>query len=428
MDTCRHNIRTEDFIEELNSDSNEDARSDVYIRAVYVRSQSDSWHFLLGRVSWGSKDESEVEEYYRDYAFVAQRVSGHTGKSFLEALTDRGYRIRKNFPALTLREDGAYWRQELVPSDTTGTGFPARRFSIRIEKEAPFIGGPLVGYGEPFHRSAAVRIRRFMSLPEFHGDSDARKGELFIEIPDKRAAICFEGNRLSIRQSRPNICIVGQIDEQEPILLVGNESTTVETDEIRDIELWLVSHENEILDYRSSSAWPYRYETSGASKEHAKKLLDIIRQGESETCEFKPFIDLYDENKAPEIERTVCALSNLSGGMLFIGVTDEGEVAGITKGLWKSKHQGRDDARDVYVNHVRRRLRESLKDNQCFSAEAVCLYSMSVVVVSVDRSQEVNFLLKSNQAYIRRGATSAKMAPNEIIGHHKTRLPWNGYG
>lgn len=425
VNTRRDNIRTSELASLISKTAEDSSSACAQVRAVYVRRESGDWRFLLGRVSWVSPIEQEFEEYYSAYAFVSKCVSRYTSNSFFEALEKNGYQITPNVPRIAVTSDSACWSEQLVPSNMTGTGFPSRRFSARIEKDASFVETALIGYNMPFYRSSAARITQFLDLCDFHGFSDARKGELLIEIPDKRAAIHLEGNCLSIREAQLDVSLVGQINDEESISLVRGESCTVDTDKFRNIELWLVTKENEILDYRSSSAWPYRHEMERQSSDYEVQLKNIILKGESETSEFKVYIDLTDHDKASEIERTVCAFSNLRGGQLFIGITDEGEVAGLAKGLSRLKTKGHDNACAIYVANINKRLREALKDNQSFRTEAVTIYAELVVVVTVDPSPEVNYLLKSSLAYIRRGATNRKMTPAEITAQGSTGRAWN---
>jgi ATP-dependent DNA helicase RecG len=56
------------------------------------------------------------------------------------------------------------------------------------------------------------------------------------------------------------------------------------------------------------------------------ELADVVRAGESSTIEFKT------EDARPEaVARALCAFLNGRGGRLFIGVADDGRVAGVTR-------------------------------------------------------------------------------------------------
>lgn len=58
------------------------------------------------------------------------------------------------------------------------------------------------------------------------------------------------------------------------------------------------------------------------------KSIDIIGRGEGLTIEFKRTI-----RSAEKIAKTIAAFANTSGGVLFIGIEDDGSVSGITSEL-----------------------------------------------------------------------------------------------
>jgi ATP-dependent DNA helicase RecG len=56
-----------------------------------------------------------------------------------------------------------------------------------------------------------------------------------------------------------------------------------------------------------------------------KELLKLIKKGESETLEFK-------ENFGEEVIETAVAFSNKDGGIILVGVSDKGEIKGVSIG------------------------------------------------------------------------------------------------
>jgi len=57
------------------------------------------------------------------------------------------------------------------------------------------------------------------------------------------------------------------------------------------------------------------------------KLKDLLKEGESETVEFKPSLSQMDK-----ITESISAFSNTKGGTVVIGVSDKGEVLGVDIG------------------------------------------------------------------------------------------------
>lgn len=58
-----------------------------------------------------------------------------------------------------------------------------------------------------------------------------------------------------------------------------------------------------------------------------KKLKDLLKEGESETIEFKPSLSQMDK-----ITQSISAFSNTKGGTVVIGVSDKGEILGVDIG------------------------------------------------------------------------------------------------
>jgi predicted HTH transcriptional regulator len=56
-------------------------------------------------------------------------------------------------------------------------------------------------------------------------------------------------------------------------------------------------------------------------RDYGIKLMDLLKEGESETVEFKPSLSQMDK-----ITESISAFSNTKGGTVLIGVSDKGEV------------------------------------------------------------------------------------------------------
>lgn len=143
----------------------------------------------------------------------------------------------------------------------------------------------------------------------------------------------------------------------------------------------------------------------------------------SEFCEFKPYIDLQHE-KAADLEKAVCAFSNQRGGTMFIGVTKDADIDGFAGDVARG---GKEVAPAIatYTDEIRKRLREALKDTQCFDLNVESVAGTSVIVVTVEKSGVINFAVKfqhKGTAFIRHGATSMKLTPSEIQAMIEARI------
>lgn len=405
-------------LEDLESAANKldiyDAAVDGYIRAVYTSQQDGIWKYCIGQCVLGQVASGDLREVYSAFTFISRALHAVTLRKLIEALAGHtGLTVAPDRPPLRLTASPPNWREEIVPSHATASGIPARRFTISVEANAFFANDQLFAYDQPYRPSAERYVKSFLGLKP-QDSIDSRKGEFAIEVPDRRGAIRLSDGRLCIATSSMPLRLVGEIDGKTVDLRNG-EALEIDDKHIRSMELWLLNSGSELVDYISATRWPYKYAITQQEAEEEQRLLKLVRGGESETCEFKPYIDLGNP-KATELEKTVCAFSNQRGGTLFIGVDNEGSILGIAGDVTR-RPDHLEGALAEYAKDVGKRLRERLKDNQCFNVQAVTLSGMRVIVVEVGRARDVNYLVAdalANTAYIRHGATSCKMLPGEI--------------
>ena len=123
----------------------------------------------------------------------------------------------------------------------------------------------------------------------------------------------------------------------------------------------------------------------------AAKLLKLIRQGESETLEFK-------ESFGRQAIETVCAFANTKGGILLIGVDDKGIVLGVLGGAKTLKRMADEIAQATGLQP---------------SVEAVTVKSRRVVQIQVQESR-VRPVMYHGKAYHRSGSTTRRMGVEEV--------------
>ena len=248
-------------------------------------------------------------------------------------------------------------------------------------------------------------------MPIYYGNSDGRNGEISIEVPDLRGTINIHNNEISIKGTENNLCLVGQTPDEKKVILKNGEKINFDERDLNEVELWLLTGENEILDFHSKYESHYMLKSLEEETQRSEMLLKIIERGEAQDSEFKVYIDLSDtkNSKSEEIEKTVCALSNANGGYLFIGVTDDGLIDGIDKKVCEQYQDEVHTSMNAYMLDVSKRIREALKYTDCFDISEVKIGKNHVVVITVQRTQEVNYYVNNRVAYIRRGASSFKM-------------------
>jgi hypothetical protein len=391
-----------------------DTPVDGCIRAVYTCQQDGIWRYCIGQCVLGQTACGDLREDYPAFTFISSALRATTLRKLVGDLTgDTGLKVAPDRPPLRLTASPPNWREEILPGHATASGMPARRFKISVEANAVFANDQLVAYDQPYRPSAERYVKAFLGLKP-QDSVDGQRGEFAIEVPDRRGAIRLSDGRLCIAGPSAPLRLVGEIDGKS-VDLGNDEALEIDDKNIRSVELWLLAKGSALVDYISTTHWPYKYAVTPQEAEQEQRLLELVRGGESETCEFKPYIDL-GSPKASELEKTVCAFSNQRGGTLFIGVDDEGSILGIAHEVTK-RPDHLESALAEYGKDVGKRLRERLKDNQCFNLRAATLSGMRVIVVEVGRARDINYPVAdalANTAYIRHGATSCKMLPGEI--------------
>ncbi len=423
----KSNLKTQDLLDSISLINKSNLPTNGCIKVVYVK-QNGGWQFLLGSCVFMQKYSLMPDALYENYAFISRSLNKTSFSEFLEKITGDGYLLSEDFPPLKTDDPNLNWRENTIPSHCSSLGLPVKKYTTTISAKTHFIECKLIAYGEVFYLSSANRIKEFLGLNFFHGDSDGRKGELSIEIEDRRGKILLKNGHLTISEPKEDLFIVGQINNEKMEMLTNREPFPVDDKNINEIELWLITRNNEIVDYYSSSESAYQYPERKIDDD-LESLKDLIHKGESETCEFKPYITVQGDrnNKSSEIDKTVCAFSNQAGGVLFIGVNDEAEVVGFKDSqLTKDYSCGHEEAIQKYEEDIRFQLKENITDNQCFETRVVTLYSEKILVINISKTKSLNYLQNKKQAYIRKGASSMKITPDEIkilVARHSDSYP-----
>jgi ATP-dependent DNA helicase RecG len=124
-------------------------------------------------------------------------------------------------------------------------------------------------------------------------------------------------------------------------------------------------------------------------------MIELIRQGESETIEFKKSLSLKDE-----IGAVISAFSNAKGGMILVGVTDTGEISGVGIGANTIENE---------ASYIKRHT-----DPQVFpSIKVYEIEDKQIVAIKVSESNDKPVFFK-NHAYKRVGKTKLRISSSEI--------------
>jgi predicted HTH transcriptional regulator len=148
-------------------------------------------------------------------------------------------------------------------------------------------------------------------------------------------------------------------------------------------------------------------------------LRIAIEHGESDRVEFKAWMPLdRSDPKSVEFLETAVAFANAKGGTIFIGVNDNGDVAGVERQLFSTfkKQTGRDlaAARDRYAQSLRNTLNFFVYPSLRSAFRWINWDNVWVLAVDIEAGKEPPYGLQdSNQFFVRRGATNRRMSRSD---------------
>ncbi|TAJ11398.1 hypothetical protein DMA11_16900 [Marinilabiliaceae bacterium JC017] len=145
----------------------------------------------------------------------------------------------------------------------------------------------------------------------------------------------------------------------------------------------------------------------------------IIDKGENDYIEFKSSLrwDYREEkpNKALEqvIVKTISAFLNTNGGMLFIGVDDDGNTLGLEKDYQTLKKNNRDGFMLTITNLINQYLGKTT--HRFLTINIISINDKDVCIVSVEKCNTPVFLGKNGKEefYIRASASSQPLSMKE---------------
>jgi uncharacterized membrane protein YeaQ/YmgE (transglycosylase-associated protein family) len=159
-------------------------------------------------------------------------------------------------------------------------------------------------------------------------------------------------------------------------------------------------------------------------------LTDVVAAGESSSVEFKStarinlFTAARDDKMELAIAKTVAGFLNGDGGILAIGVDDNGRAVGLDKDLATMKAPNHDRYELWLVDHLQRTLG---KPAVAFVSIAVEPYAGEhVVVVTVEPSDRPVFLNEPKAGrtadfYLRMGNSTRRMLTDEFNEYQRSR-------
>ncbi|MBW1645677.1 MAG: putative DNA binding domain-containing protein [Deltaproteobacteria bacterium] len=155
----------------------------------------------------------------------------------------------------------------------------------------------------------------------------------------------------------------------------------------------------------------------------AEELQSLIAAGESPSLEFKSTIrkNLKTGKHGKEIElawlKTVVAFMNSDGGILLLGVNDQGEITGIEADEFDNEDRCRLHCKNLINNHI------GPEFSRFIHLKIHHLQGKTLVVIECERVRRPVFLTvgKNEDFFVRSGPSSIKLTMSQMVDYLNER-------
>lgn len=155
-----------------------------------------------------------------------------------------------------------------------------------------------------------------------------------------------------------------------------------------------------------------------------KEIINELRQGESETQEFKSTlrINLHTQRPDKKIEhgilKTINSFMNSKGGTLYIGITDDIKVLGIEKDNFENT--------DKFQLHLANLIKQKIGKEHLnqINMTIIPVKDRHIARIECKKSKTPTFLKDGKEEYffVRAGSQTTKLKSSELIGYVKKRF------
>ncbi len=284
-------------------------------------------------------------------------------------------------------------------------GWPNRRIEYSIKTNSmSFDNLEVVSTKSPLYLNAAYAIADFMNASHPYNPVTSR---IEIIIPDYRARIKkarisdgkikFEIEERETRESNLQFKYFLQSgSESRPgeVAIENNSATTSYPNDVTLLEAVILDiSKDEPID--TKYVYPFRLESwQEVDPEAYEILIDrLIKDGENDKVEFKREI-----KDTGEFLETVSSFSNSSGGVIILGITNNGEKRGFRIN------------KDVITNIIASNCEPYPK----FEIKEVKIDTITLTVIEIDEGSNKPYSIKERGIFIRKNATDRQASRNEL--------------
>jgi hypothetical protein len=205
---------------------------------------------------------------------------------------------------------------------------------------------------------------------------------------------------------------------------------------IKAIQLFLMGADGFCYDdyyedeYRRSRTKPVLASARQLSDQPYKELIEALTKGENEQIEFKEWIPTdRSEKKSYELLKVLSAFANSRGGVLYIGITDELEIKGLTRHLstyQNSSGNTLDKKKMAYVQDLKRIIGEGISPTINTEIQWITHAGYHILRLSVLQGKNTpHQIIETRDIFVRRGGSCTKAGPSDLELLFKRDMPRN---
>jgi hypothetical protein len=284
----------------------------------------------------------------------------------------------------------------------------------------PGLNEPLVGKGLPPFFNPKDAITNWVQVHV--GDNDSRFGRFLFFVPDFTARldqITFAERFLQVKST------FSASDLSVSVLATDGRTTFRKTKPLQktqrfklmanpnSLRIFITNEQGEIVDsFAEQEAWTTRERIIFAGARYPNEAMELIRRGESDTVEFKPYVRLDDVKKAAELVKAVISFANTRGGTIFVGVTDDAEILGVEAHMPHDSKKAASFEADFFTA-VRNLLKQKLNRIPAIDTRSERIGDKTLFVLQVAEGTAKPYTnIQTRETFVRRGASDMRPDPD----------------
>jgi hypothetical protein len=398
----------------------------AHFRVAFIR--ENGLRFLTGSVEFQDHHTpARGEVDYGPIVFVEEwahdQWEAHTRLSRLISGQEKigGHEIKNVFPQGTASRDFYFGIG----------GSPTWRITSHVVRDSEWkdyypAQTPLLGYGLRPYLTPAHAVNHWV----FGIDHSAQPGAslqnqwtLVTALPDLRAKVIsaewLPGTlhlqlevRVRVDQIQLQIIHSGSVKGHQLLEVNAGEHQIEIPDDAQKVSIFVVDHAGDCVSQVHLASVYECYGKAKSTTQAIQQLKADLAGGETDTVEFKPFLEPKTK-KESEFIKSVVAFANTFGGRIYVGADDDGTPQGEAEAcrLFRGNIE---EALAAQTSRLKDMVRENVKPVPLVDVRQMTLGSDPILVAEVQRGNNPPYATHQNQIYVRKGATSRTADPSEL--------------